>query len=107
MFKNAFVRMGSVLAPVVAIVIPGVVMAELPSRVTAEQAGSKVNAAPSSGMVTRTGNSGLIVRIYNSCFGTNLRNAGNPLAPDSIITATMALKIGDTPLNLRVHTHLR
>lgn len=89
------------LVPVLA-AVPSLALGDLPSRVTAEQAGSKVNAAPSSGMVTRTGQSGTIVRIQNSCFRTNLRNVGNPLAPDAIITASFDVKIGDTPLKLSV-----
>lgn len=101
MINKLFSQARYILVPLVA-AVPGLAFGELPSRVTAEQAGSKVNAAPSSGMVTRTGQSGTIVRIQNSCFGTNLRNVGNPLAPDAIITASFDIKIGDTPLKLSV-----
>lgn len=70
--------------------------------VTSSSAGESAGSIPAAGAITRTGNTDLIVKIRNSCFGTNLRGVGNPVAPSSIITTNVTLNVGGTDIPLRV-----
>lgn len=52
--------------------------------------------APSTGSVTRSGTTDMYVYLKNSCFGTNLRRIGNPLAPSSLIKANLKFNVQKT-----------
>jgi hypothetical protein len=65
----------------------------LPISVNTTSAGEELSAIPASGTMTRAGDAKLKIKINNSCFGTNLRNVGNPLSPNSVIEADLVLLI--------------
>lgn len=75
---------------------------DFPMAVNSVSSGDSVTAAPASGMVTRSGKTSTIFKINNSCFGTNLRGVGNPLARMSIIEATLNVVIGGKDYKLYV-----
>lgn len=64
-----------------------------PMFVSSPGSGESATVAPASGTVTRSGLNAVKFKIVNSCFGTNLRAISNPLAPTSIITATIVFSI--------------
>lgn len=61
--------------------------------------GSSVTPA---GMITRTGDKYTQIKIHNSCYGTNLRNGANPIAPSAIISANFDLDLGGKTHNIEV-----
>lgn len=65
----------------------------VPMGVNTNTSGESVASAPASGLVTRSGKKETIIKINNSCFGTNLRGVGNPLAPNSIIEGLLVVSI--------------
>lgn len=76
---------------------------EFPMAVNSGAAGDTAASAPASGVVTRSGKDNIVVNLHNSCFGSNLRGAGNPLSPNSIITANITLNVNgkDYPLMVK------
>jgi hypothetical protein len=62
---------------------------DFPMAVNATSSGDTAAAAPASGIVTRSGKEIVTITLHNSCFGANLRGAGNPLSPNSVITASL------------------
>lgn len=62
---------------------------DFPMSVNSANSGDSVISAPAAGMVVRSGKETTTIKINNTCFGTNLRGVGNPLAPNSIIEAKM------------------
>lgn len=54
------------------------------------------------GMVTRTGDKYTQIKIHNSCYGTNLRNGANPVAPSAIISANFDLDLGGKTHNIDI-----
>ena len=66
---------------------------DFPMAVNATSAGDTAAAAPASGVVTRSGKDIITVTLHNSCFGANLRGVGNPLSPNSIVTANLTFMI--------------
>ncbi|WP_413568077.1 EF-hand domain-containing protein [Bdellovibrio sp. HCB117] len=67
---------------------------DFPMSVNSATSGDSVVSAPASGLVTRSGKTEVMIKVNNSCFGTNLRGVGNPLAPSSIIQASFVMVIG-------------
>lgn len=74
---------------------------DFPMSVNTASAGDSVSAAPASGMVTRAGKSEITFKIVNSCFPTNLRGVANPLAPSSIIYATLNVVVNGESYDLK------
>lgn len=66
----------------------------LPQSVNPSLRQGTLSAAPASGLVSRSGQNIVTFKINNSCFGTNLRNVANPLAPNSTIQASIVIGIG-------------
>lgn len=62
---------------------------DFPMAVNATSSGDTAASAPASGIVTRSGKEIVTITLHNSCFGSNLRGAGNPLSPNSVITAKL------------------
>ncbi|UOF01819.1 EF-hand domain-containing protein [Bdellovibrio reynosensis] len=75
---------------------------DFPMAVSSATSGESVISAPASGLVTRTGKDNTIIKINNSCFGTNLRGVGNPLAPRATITANLNMVIGGKEYEIMV-----
>ncbi|WII71577.1 EF-hand domain-containing protein [Bdellovibrio sp. 22V] len=67
---------------------------DFPMSVNSTTSGETVISAPATGLVTRSGKATTIVKINNSCFGTNLRGVGNPVAPTAIIKGDLVVNIG-------------
>ncbi|MGZ3805279.1 MAG: EF-hand domain-containing protein [Pseudobdellovibrionaceae bacterium] len=65
-----------------------------PMSVNTSSLGESAVGAPASGLVSRVDNKQVVIKIINSCFPTNLRSVGNPLAPQSIIKTSFDLAIG-------------
>lgn len=66
---------------------------DFPMSVNTNTSGESVTSAPASGMVSRSGNSYVTIKINNTCFGTNLRGVGNPLAASSTVRADLVFNI--------------
>ncbi|KHD89638.1 MAG: calcium-binding protein [Bdellovibrio sp. ArHS] len=75
---------------------------DFPMSVNSATSGESVVSAPASGLVTRSGKTEVMVKVNNSCFGTNLRGVGNPLAPSSIIKASFILVMGGKEYEIKV-----
>jgi hypothetical protein len=75
---------------------------DFPMAVNASSAGDTAAAAPASGIVTRSGKEIVTITIHNSCFGSNLRGAGNPLSPNSVVTANLAFVINGKDYPIKV-----
>lgn len=73
-----------------------------PMAVNSTSSGESVIAAPASGLITRSGKESMQIKINNSCFGTNLRGVGNPVAPNSVIEAVLNFVIDGKPYDLKV-----
>lgn len=74
---------------------------DFPMAVNATSAGDTAAAAPASGIVTRSGKEIVTITIHNSCFGSNLRGAGNPLSPNAILTADLNFVINGKDYKLK------
>nr|BFD63244.1 hypothetical protein BdHM001_19250 [Bdellovibrio sp. HM001] len=76
---------------------------DFPMAVNSVSSGDSVTSAPASGMVTRSGKSSTVIKINNSCFATNLRGVGNPLAASAIVNASLVVSIGgkDYPISVK------
>lgn len=75
---------------------------ETPMAVNTNISGDTVTSAPATGMVTRSGKPETTLKINNSCFATNLRGVGNPLAPNSTLEAELVLSVKGKEFALRV-----
>lgn len=73
-----------------------------PMAVNSTSAGESVIAAPASGLITRSGKDSMQIKVINSCFGTNLRGVGNPVAPNAVIRANLSFVIDGKPQDMWV-----
>lgn len=67
-----------------------------PISVDSTLSGESVIPASSSGMVTRAMSNDIILKLHLSCFGTNLRGAGNPISPNAVITGNFSVNVSGT-----------
>lgn len=67
--------------------------ANYPMSVDSTLSGDAAIPAPSSGMVTRAMSQEITMKLHLSCFGTNLRGAGNPISPNAVITGNFKVNI--------------
>jgi len=63
-----------------------------PMSIDASLAGDNNIPASSSGLVSRSGNA-VTVKLHLSCFGTNLRGAGNPISPNAVVTGNFSVNV--------------
>lgn len=75
---------------------------DFPMAVNATSAGDTAAAAPASGVVTRSGKEIVTVTLHTSCFGSNLRGAGNPLSPNSVVTGNLKFVVNGKEYPLMV-----
>lgn len=75
---------------------------DFPMSVNSSNAGESAAVAPASGLTARSGKDTVTLRIHNTCFPTNLRGVGNPLARTSIVDADVSLIIGGKNYDFKV-----
>ena len=75
---------------------------EIPMSVNPSASGEAISNVPASGNITRSWKKDMVIKIHNSCYGTNLRQTSNPLAPSSIIHADLQLKVGTETYDIKV-----